>query len=583
MPSAQKTPNYNLTQYADNGTDKVSFMGDYNADMLKIDTATNTNANNIAAKEDKTAHAADVITINAAIHKKEDVSSHNADIEFIKDNLKNSPDFGISVYPIDNSANSSDIQDFINNHPNGVYFPAGRYNIYNTITIPYNGLDGFSFEAADGARFVAKNVMQDMFLFGANNNNINEDNPINEIFTVKGGRFFGNGIASTALHFSENVIGERIFDCFINDFSGSSLIIEKPNISPSSDSIISRIRINYVQYKQIKYGLIGIENNSNDVDISDTYICGCSTSIKTSGYIYGSNLHLYSDYSTNQKYSRTVGIDCDASCMLDNIYIDSVSVGLDFHNTSKLHTIGNIFYMSYFKKPLIHVIECGASDVLQISNIRFSLGDGAPDVADIRYIAAVRTGTQTPTSAMSYLTLNSISQYKICASDWSWLDAAFTESNHAPMSFTITDRITLQANQGMLIGYVVKRDSGTSAMSRFGLYCDNGYAVVNEFMLHITPTDTTNVLSTRFLGYTDKDNKCHIAVGKEKIVQGITMYPIYVYTKNNTNINPIYLHQTFSISGLISQYSGGHDQTNNLIMLDNNNTLATTEVDGNIA
>jgi hypothetical protein len=151
------------------------------------------------------------------------------------------------------------------------------------------------------------------------------------------------------------------------------------------------------------------------------------------------------------------------------------------------------------------------------------------------------------------------------------------------MSFTITDRITLQANQGMLIGYVVKRDSGTSAMSRFGLYCDNGYAVVNEFMLHITPTDTTNVLSTRFLGYTDKDNKCHIAVGKEKIVQGITMYPIYVYTKNNTNINPIYLHQTFSISGLISQYSGGHDQTNNLIMLDNNNTLATTEVDGNIA
>jgi hypothetical protein len=39
MPSANKTPNYNLTQYANNGTDKVSFMGDYNEDMSKIDTA----------------------------------------------------------------------------------------------------------------------------------------------------------------------------------------------------------------------------------------------------------------------------------------------------------------------------------------------------------------------------------------------------------------------------------------------------------------------------------------------------------------------------------------------------------------
>ena len=44
MPSAKKTPNYNLTQYADNGTDKVSFMGDYNSDMTKVDTALHDNA-----------------------------------------------------------------------------------------------------------------------------------------------------------------------------------------------------------------------------------------------------------------------------------------------------------------------------------------------------------------------------------------------------------------------------------------------------------------------------------------------------------------------------------------------------------
>ncbi len=37
MPSANHTPNYGLTQYADNGTDVVSFMGDYNSDMKTID------------------------------------------------------------------------------------------------------------------------------------------------------------------------------------------------------------------------------------------------------------------------------------------------------------------------------------------------------------------------------------------------------------------------------------------------------------------------------------------------------------------------------------------------------------------
>ena len=54
MPSAQKTPNYNLTQYAANGSDKISFMGDYNSDMSKIDTQLNVNANNIIGKANST-------------------------------------------------------------------------------------------------------------------------------------------------------------------------------------------------------------------------------------------------------------------------------------------------------------------------------------------------------------------------------------------------------------------------------------------------------------------------------------------------------------------------------------------------
>ena len=46
MSSINKTPNYGLTQYSENGKDVISFMGDYNQDMKIIDTK-------IKALEDK--------------------------------------------------------------------------------------------------------------------------------------------------------------------------------------------------------------------------------------------------------------------------------------------------------------------------------------------------------------------------------------------------------------------------------------------------------------------------------------------------------------------------------------------------
>lgn len=55
MPSANKTSNYNLTQYSNNGSDKISALKDYNEDMLKIDTALNNNADMIATKADAAA------------------------------------------------------------------------------------------------------------------------------------------------------------------------------------------------------------------------------------------------------------------------------------------------------------------------------------------------------------------------------------------------------------------------------------------------------------------------------------------------------------------------------------------------
>lgn len=47
MSSTNKTTNYELSQYI--GSDKPTYLGDYNSDMLKIDAQMKTNADNIAA------------------------------------------------------------------------------------------------------------------------------------------------------------------------------------------------------------------------------------------------------------------------------------------------------------------------------------------------------------------------------------------------------------------------------------------------------------------------------------------------------------------------------------------------------
>lgn len=47
MASTNKTQNYELSQYI--GSDKPTYLGDYNADMLKIDTQMKRNADNVAS------------------------------------------------------------------------------------------------------------------------------------------------------------------------------------------------------------------------------------------------------------------------------------------------------------------------------------------------------------------------------------------------------------------------------------------------------------------------------------------------------------------------------------------------------
>ena len=55
MSSTNKTTNYELSQYV--GADKPTYLGDYNSDMLKIDTQMKTNADNISANTSAVATA----------------------------------------------------------------------------------------------------------------------------------------------------------------------------------------------------------------------------------------------------------------------------------------------------------------------------------------------------------------------------------------------------------------------------------------------------------------------------------------------------------------------------------------------
>ena len=51
MASTNKTTNYELSQYL--GSDKPTYLGDYNSDMLKIDAGMHQNALNIATADEK--------------------------------------------------------------------------------------------------------------------------------------------------------------------------------------------------------------------------------------------------------------------------------------------------------------------------------------------------------------------------------------------------------------------------------------------------------------------------------------------------------------------------------------------------
>lgn len=84
MSSTNKTTNYNLSQYI--GTDKPTYLGDYNGDMLKIDTQLKANADS-ASNAASAAGAAQAVASDASKNVQnlnDSVTANSADIASLK-------------------------------------------------------------------------------------------------------------------------------------------------------------------------------------------------------------------------------------------------------------------------------------------------------------------------------------------------------------------------------------------------------------------------------------------------------------------------------------------------------------------
>ena len=91
MASTNKTPNYDLSQYI--GSDKPTFLGDYNSDMSKIDTAMKNNSNKINSIEKNNTG------LNGRVENLETTSTnHTEEISNLNDTLTNLLPIG-SVIP----------------------------------------------------------------------------------------------------------------------------------------------------------------------------------------------------------------------------------------------------------------------------------------------------------------------------------------------------------------------------------------------------------------------------------------------------------------------------------------------------
>jgi hypothetical protein len=351
MPSANKTPNYNLTQYSNNGSDKVSALQDYNADMSKIDTALNDNANNIITKADaadvtaKLATKADAADVTAKLATKADTATTytKTDVD-TKLGTKVDADVAVGMYNavilgIDNSGQrdvSDDIQNLLNNCKFGIYFPSGKYLISKSLKIKTNGEYPFNVRCDPGATFItAESTLIDSFF---ELSNIAPSTPSYQYDTscvFDGGVFLGNSRVNTAIKVT--AIHACIKNCKIYDTVNSGI----------EANFISEIHDNYVWQKNTNS--IGIDSNYDcDVYSNKIFYANIGIISGNNSRVHGNNIWsgMSSLKNTGIKVHNRDSSQVQNVMIYDN-YLDTLNTAVDATEVYQFISIkNNLFFYS---------------------------------------------------------------------------------------------------------------------------------------------------------------------------------------------------------------------------------------------
>jgi hypothetical protein len=354
MPSANKTPNYNLTQYSNNGSDKVAVLKDYNEDMSKIDIALNNNANNIAINANNITTKADAATtysktdVDAKISAKADSATTYSKTD-VDDKLQDKLDLLIAqqtnnaVYlGADNTGTSvvSDIIQSVLDSGKDLFFPAGVYLVDKPITMTNRMI-----YCDKNAVFKANNALTSMFVFHSTNITTSPCG-------IYGGCFNGKGLAQSVCTGDSEYT--HIKNAYICNFTGINL-----DLTQQHGAIVSDVYI-----ADSSHSTTAISTHF-DSQFSNIRIWGNKVGIKTTGMNIFENIYMWADeFPVN---NTTIGFDCEnADIRGTDIYIDGYTYAFNAPTNGCRLSIFNFLYCSNYNQATVDPIMYNCATNSQI-------------------------------------------------------------------------------------------------------------------------------------------------------------------------------------------------------------------------
>jgi hypothetical protein len=329
MPSANKTPNYNLTQYSNNGSDKISALQDYNEDMSKIDTALNDNANNIATKADKaTTYSktdvdnkldtkADTTTVDTKLAAKADTDTTYSKTD-VDTKIAAKADAATAYHTIivDNSG-ATDVSDKIQQAINSpfiadIYLPTGNYLISKTINIS-DATKSVSIKLHPAAKIFTEDALQAMLAIDA-------PNTLHQSVVIDGGVWDGSMRADDILKINtnynvvlKNMRLQNAVSCHIDGDNATCMMIDNIDIW-GGDWIGGDAGIHNVG---IRHG--------HDCQISNVRIMHIMYGFEPNGYSQYSNIYVYGGNRQEARVTAAFHFRTSwTTCQITNMYADTL-------------------------------------------------------------------------------------------------------------------------------------------------------------------------------------------------------------------------------------------------------------------